>query len=820
MNAPLKVSLLITADASGVAGATGEAKREVQGVGQAAKATSGSLGELANANDQAASAATRAMAAARGQAAAERDLRQSVAAFAGLRSEMSGQDYAKRSADITAYGNALDQLRSKYNPVFAASKAYEQELNELNRALSLGAITAREHGDALQAMNARYAAAGQAAQVYGQQTAMAKMQTTNLAYQFQDIGTMMAMGQNPFMLLAQQLPQVTMHGGRLNGVMGALRSTVGGLLSPLGFLTTAFVLAGSAAVSWFSAAEQEAKSLEDTIDGLSQSVRDFNAGVRDLDMKSLKAEFGDVTTSIIDLQEQLLQIRIKNIMLDAADAVKTLAKEFDHDGFLTTGAMRLGDLFSANLGQIAILEARFRDLGNAQGFDQQYRAISAIKDEILNVTGGLANMTREQADFFKKTVEAEVALRKAEAATGGIAGETGRAADEMSRFATNAQSAIESLRGALSGKTNRLLPPDRRAEVFNLSGRMGDTRTDLVDQLKRQAEEITNARRRRERASRKPPKTEAERSAERYQDIIRQAEQAIDMQRLETEALYMTEGAADKMRQQQILLNQAKSAGIKLTPRQTEELMKFGAGLADVTAEFEKQSEILELRKDMWQDVIGGLSDAAKDGKVTLEELGEIGMRVLDRLIDKIEIDLVDALSSLGQKTGSSGGGNWLSMLAGGIGSLFGFGGGNGRQWELAASGLFGGLYEDGGYTGPGARNETAGYVHKDEFVFSSPAVRTIGVGTLDRMHQAAKTGRGFADGGYTGSPFGGSHTGGFSTAGGVNLTLQQITNVGGVTTPAEIKAAIADGMNETEQRIQSTLPEIISKHRLYGEDV
>jgi len=813
--APLKVSLLITADASGVAGATGEAKREVQGVGAAAKATSGSLGELASANDRAAGAATRAMAAARGQAAAERDLRQSVAAFAGVRSETSGQDYAKRAADITAYGNALDQLRTKYNPVFAASKAYEQELNELNRALSLGAITAREHGDALQAMNARYAAAGQAAQVFGQQTAMAKMQTTNLAYQFQDIGTMMAMGQNPFMLLAQQLPQITMYGGRLNGVMGALRSTVSGLLSPLGFLTTAFVLAGSAAVSWFSSAEDQAKSLEDTIDDLGQSVRDFNAGVRDLDMKTLEEEFGSVTAGVVELQEQLLQIRIKNILLDASDAAKLLAGEFSGDGFLATGAMRLGDLFNANLGQIAVLEARFRDLGNAKGFDEQYRAISAIKDEILNVTGGLANMTREQVQFYQKTVEAEEKLRKAEFATKGIAGQAGVAADEMGRMATNAAKAIENMRNAALTKSvvdqlNMVQPLD----PLNFIDPARDQ--DNIAKATKSQTQLEAERAARKRHGRSPE----ERSAERYQDIIRQAEQAIDMQRLETEVLYMTESAADKMRQQQILLNQAKSAGIKLTPLQTEELMKFGAGLADVTSEFEKQSEILELRKDMWQDVIGGLSDAAKDGKVTLEEFGDIGMRVLDRLIDKIEIDLVDALSGISQKTGSSGGGNWLSMLAGGIGSMFGLGGGGGgHQYELAASGLFAGMYDEGGYTGSGARNETAGLVHKDEFVFSSPAVRTIGVGTLDRMHQAAKTGRGFADGGYTGSPFGSSGSaGGYSATGGIKLTLQQITHVGGVTTPAEIKAAIADGMNETEQRIQNAFPDIFAKHRQYGE--
>lgn len=47
--------------------------------------------------------------------------------------------------------------------------------------------------------------------------------------------------------------------------------------------------------------------------------------------------------------------------------------------------------------------------------------------------------------------------------------------------------------------------------------------------------------------------------------------------------------------------------------------------------------------------------------------------------------------------------------------------------------------FEKGGYTGDGAHDEFAGYVHKGEYVVSAPAVRNIGLNNLEAMHMAAR---------------------------------------------------------------------------------
>lgn len=102
---------------------------------------------------------------------------------------------------------------------------------------------------------------------------MAQAQMQNLSFQIQDIGTMLVSGQSPFMLLAQQLPQVTQNGGRLTGVLSALGSTVTNLFSPLGLLTTGFVLAASAAMSYFSDADDEAEKAAEALEEQRDLIR-------------------------------------------------------------------------------------------------------------------------------------------------------------------------------------------------------------------------------------------------------------------------------------------------------------------------------------------------------------------------------------------------------------------------------------------------------------------------------------------------------------------------------------------------------------------
>jgi len=105
-------------------------------------------------------------------------------------------------------------------------------------------------------------------------------------------------------------------------------------------------------------------------------------------------------------------------------------------------------------------------------------------------------------------------------------------------------------------------------------------------------------------------------------------------------------------------------------------------------------------------------------------------------------------LSGLFPSAPSAGGGG--GGLSGFLGNLWGnLTNGAGTQWAGIASGaISGGLFSDGGWTGPGEAKDVAGVVHADEFVFSKKAVQKVGVGRLDAMHKGLL--RGYETGGYT----------------------------------------------------------------------
>jgi hypothetical protein len=65
-------------------------------------------------------------------------------------SARSGEDYARRAADIAAYGQELDRLRAKYSPLYAAQQQYRATLQEIAQAERVGALAAVEAAAARQ----------------------------------------------------------------------------------------------------------------------------------------------------------------------------------------------------------------------------------------------------------------------------------------------------------------------------------------------------------------------------------------------------------------------------------------------------------------------------------------------------------------------------------------------------------------------------------------------------------------------------------------------------------------------------------------------
>lgn len=229
---------------------------------------------------------------------------------------------------------------------------------------------------------------------------------------------------------------------------------------------------------------------------------------------------------------------------------------------------------------------------------------------------------------------------------------------------------------------------------------------------------------------RAPPVAEVDKAAQKaakaYDKIVIGARQYISEKEMESRALFMTEEAAARLRHEQDLLNKAQDAGIKLTPKQREQLKGLAGDMAAAEVANNRLKETFEFAKDLTKGFVSDLRSGLEQGKGFWKSFGDAALNVLDKIVDKLLNDVIDALFQVNSASSGAGSGGFLGSLLGGIGKLFGF--------------------AKGGYTGPGAASQPAGIVHAGEYVFSKKAVDRIGVGHLDRAHKAAK---GYMSGGY-----------------------------------------------------------------------
>ena len=141
---------------------------------------------------------------------------------------------SRSAEDIAAYGRAMDEVRAKYNPMFAAISKYRAELAQVKAAHASGAISADEMTAAIgrlrRASLADIDVIKGRAKGYEQMTkqgGLARFQMVQLGYQLNDVGVSLASGQNPFIVMIQQGAQIAQIYGGQGGVRAMLSQTLG-----------------------------------------------------------------------------------------------------------------------------------------------------------------------------------------------------------------------------------------------------------------------------------------------------------------------------------------------------------------------------------------------------------------------------------------------------------------------------------------------------------------------------------------------------------------------------------------------------------------
>lgn len=320
-------------------------------------------------------------------------------------------------ADTLRHGMALDSLRAKYNPLFAASRQYEQELREIAEAERLGAISAMEAARAREQAALAMAPLPGHLQRFGGASQSAAAHLANLGFQLNDIGMMMSLGQSPFMLMMQQGPQVAQVLGqmRLSGMAigPAIAGAFGMMLNPVSLATLAIIGFGAAAVQWLGASAEAAETAEDAISrladirtGLAEAQR-----IEQMSLAELIEKYGTYALQIRDAAKALKELRLveaqdaltKGISgarddigryaarIDASDAARQYrdAENYAAQGIAVDlpGAVEATQQAIRNLqrdlnvteGDAIALADAFRAISNASSFDDRLAAMQQLQ---------------------------------------------------------------------------------------------------------------------------------------------------------------------------------------------------------------------------------------------------------------------------------------------------------------------------------------------------------------------------------------------------------------------------------------------------------
>jgi len=163
--------------------------------------------------------------------------------------------------------------------------------------------------------------------------------------------------------------------------------------------------------------------------------------------------------------------------------------------------------------------------------------------------------------------------------------------------------------------------------------------------------------------------------AENYDSIVEAANRRIASLKAEYEAIGMTEEAAEKLRQETDLFNDAQQKGITLTDAQRANLSTLAETMANVEQQTKAAKEQQDFFSDVAEDVKSGFIDSIVEGEKLSDTFKDIGKSIAKAALEA-------ALFGSGPFAGGAGGGGGY---LGGIFKLFSFDG--------------------GGSTGPGSRS-------------------------------------------------------------------------------------------------------------------
>lgn len=303
------------------------------------------------------------------------------------------------------------KLKASEDSAFAAAVKLNQAHDLLNAELKAGNITAQQHADSIGNLTDRYrsqiAVAGSATKdvvKFGGAMNTSASQTANLGAQINDIGVMLAAGQNPFQLAVQQGTQINQVFAQMGGGKQALSGLAAGFMSmvnPMSLATIGIIAGGAALVQWgvsAISAGQSTTDLEGRLDTLSTVMGEVDAAaeVLELSIDDLVIKYGVAAQRVSEFAVAQAELAASQAQRRLSDQFQVLSDEIERFSSVVDGAdssiaggaqvrvnynraiAEIAATFKVGRAEADILIDKFNDLSRAGDFEGQQGALNNV----------------------------------------------------------------------------------------------------------------------------------------------------------------------------------------------------------------------------------------------------------------------------------------------------------------------------------------------------------------------------------------------------------------------------------------------------------
>lgn len=269
---------------------------------------------------------------------------------------------------------------------------------------------------------------------FGKTMKSSTAQTANLGAQLNDIGVMLAAGQNPLQLAVQQGTQINQVFAQMGGGKQALQGLATGFMSmvnPMSLATIGIIAGGAALVQWGVAAvgagdksaklEDDLASLDDVVAALASNVNQSH-----MSFAELRDDFGENALAAGRLYESMVLIRKLEAMDALAVATESVLGQFDGlvssveslnyvmtqtdvaAGVNTRSVKALSDEFGVTVDQALLLKNGIDGVNSAVKAPERVAAMQTLLNQIVatkNEAGQIPAALRPMALELARAVE-------------------------------------------------------------------------------------------------------------------------------------------------------------------------------------------------------------------------------------------------------------------------------------------------------------------------------------------------------------------------------------------------------------------------------